>query len=187
MSIEDTKKYFEGFPEAPASDSFKWVDPQGFEHLSTIRAWHFKPLLDAFTDAQTLIIAAGGKPVNNSPQPAPALEQKVQERDTQGLPVVDGDGKAVMIPLTEGTRIFTVAHLFHDQTKSGKDVLKVVTLEAPYNTKYGVNCFRGGPDNWKTWALGLNNTYLPDPGFKHVVIRDPVGESKYPEIVEFRV
>jgi hypothetical protein len=116
---------------------------------------------------------------------APAGD-KVQERDPQGLPLVDGEGKPVMIKLAPGVRLYAVASIFHDKTKNGKDVLKVVTQEEPYNTKYGVALFHGGPDGWKSWPSGVDNKYVPPEGFKKVIIRDPEGESKYPEVIEFQ-
>ena len=33
------QEYFSGFPEAPASDTFRWVDNLGNEHMTTLRAW----------------------------------------------------------------------------------------------------------------------------------------------------
>lgn len=112
-------------------------------------------------------------------------------RDEQGLPVVDGEQKPVFTELPPGVKLYTVQHLMHGKTKpneknpTGMDVVNVITIEAPYNTKYGVKCFHPtGLDNWKTWVQDAPQ--VPLPGFFHVLIRDPQGESKFPEVVEFR-
>jgi hypothetical protein len=101
MTIEETKAYFEGFPEAPCSDSFKWVDPQGFEHLTTLRAWHFKPLMNAYTEAQMTIIELGGKPISTQQKVTPAPQ--VQEKDENGVPVVDQEGQHEYTIVVEDT------------------------------------------------------------------------------------
>jgi hypothetical protein len=182
MAIEETKKYFEGFPEAPASDSFKWQDAQGYEHMLTLRAWHVKPLMNAILEAQMAIVEVGGKPISNQPKTMPpALVQATEN----GIPVINVEGEPVMIPAPAGVRTYNVKALFHDQTKNGKDVLKVVTNEEPYNTKYGVSCFHGGPEGWKAWALGVENKYVPSKGFLKVDIQDPEGENKYANILRF--
>jgi len=179
-----TKEYWSGFPEAPVSDSCKWIDPQGFEHLSTLRAWSPENLLSQFARFQAAILALDGRPINNQPKTAPVPQ--VQEHDETGLPVVDAEGQPVMQPAPGGTKEYTVKALFHDKTKSGKDVLKVVTEEAPYNTKYGASCWHGGPEGWKSWAEGVENKYLPPKGFGHVLIRDPEKEGGYPEVGQFK-
>lgn len=89
----------------------------------------------------------------------------------------------------DGAKVFTVAQVFHDKTKNGKDVLKVVTVEAPYATKFGVSCFHPGPefDGWKNWPIGGKDPvkYAPPAGATHVVIR-PAPEGGYPDVIEFR-
>lgn len=183
--LDDTREYWAGFPEAPASDSFKWVDALGYEHLTTLRAYSPHLLLAQIGKVTNALADIGGKPINNKPMQAPVAQ--VQERDEAGLPVVDAEGKAVMINLPQGTNVYTVKALFHDKNKNGdKDLLKVVTEEAPYNTKYGVTCFHGGPDGWKKWPVGPDNKYMPTPDFAKVVIQAPEGEGKYANVVEFR-
>lgn len=189
MSIEDTKKYFEGFPEAPCSDTFRWVDPQGFEHLMTLRAWHINPLMTAITEAQVEILGLGGIPAGKqSVSPAPAAQ--VQERDENGTPVVDPEGKPVMASLPAGTSMYTVKGMYHAQTKAGKDALRVVVEEKPHNSKYGHYCFHPPFSDWKNWPLaaseGTPALFAPPPGCGHVIIRDPQDGGKYPEILEFR-
>jgi hypothetical protein len=182
--LQETKEYWKDFPEAPVSDSFKWVDPQGFEHLSTLRAWSPSNLISQYSKFQAAILALDGKPINSRPQPMPKQEM-VQEKDEQGLPVVDPDGNPILQPAPAGERNYNVAAFFHDKTKNGKDVLKVVTVEQPYNTKYGVSAFHGGPEGWKNWALGVENKYAPTKGFLKVAIKDPDDFNKYPEILSF--
>ena len=182
MTIEDTKKYFEGFPEAPASDSFKWTDAQGFEHMLTLRAWHVQPLMKAIGEAQVEIFAVGGKPAGQV-LPAPA---KIQERDEIGTPVVDGEGKPVMVDLPKNTRLFAVKGFYHGVTKSNKDVLKVVVEEKPYSGKYGHVVFDAPFAEWKAWPLAGDPPGLFSvKGFGHVVIVDPAEGEKYPTIGAF--
>jgi hypothetical protein len=150
----------------------------------------------------TALIAQVGETLKNNkgwtliPPPltqAPATPNNtIQMRDDSGLPVVDENQQPVKVSLPSGTRVYQIQSVYHDQTKPkdgkpGKDVLKIVTIEDPYNTKYGVSCFHpNGIDGWKTWPVGVENKYAPPAGLNHVVIRDPQGDSKYPEVVEFR-
>lgn len=113
-------------------------------------------------------------------------KQQVQLHTEDGLPVVNADGEPEMIELPKGTRVYTANAIWHDKTKTGKDVLKVTTLEEPYNTKYGVTAFHGGPDGWKTWPLGIEHQYKAPKQFAHVIIKDPEGEGKYPEVIRFQ-
>lgn len=192
MDHEEIQKFWQGFPEAPVSDSCKWIDPQGYEHLTTVRAWTIPGLFDALVKLQGAIVNVDGRPINQQPKPAPvAPPAQIQERDDTGTPMVDADQNPVMINLPAGTRLYAVAALYHDQTKPkdgkpGKDVLKVITREEPYNTKYGVTSFGHGPDGWKTWPLGVENKFIPPAGFQQVVIRDPEPGGKYADVVEFR-
>jgi hypothetical protein len=128
------------------------------------------------------IVEVGGKPINNQPKEMP---QAMVQAHQDGVPVVNTEGEPVMIPAPSGVRTYNVASFFHDKTKSGKDVLKVVTVEQPYNTKYGVACFHGGPEGWKDWQLGVDNKFAPTKGFLKVTIKDPEGESKYANVESF--
>lgn len=183
MEHEEVRKYWEGFPEAPASDTFKWTDEHGFEHMTTIRSWSFAGLLDQITKAGNSIVGAGGKAANAVKEQPKTTIPLV---DGAGVQVVDSSGMPAVVDLPQGTRLFTVKAFFHDKTKTGKDTLKVVTNEPPYDSKYGVNCFNGGPAGWKQWPEGVENKYAPTDGFRQVIIRDPEGEGKYPQIVDFR-
>lgn len=178
---DDLKEYWEGFPEAPCTDTFKWLDAEGYDHLTTLRAYSPHLLFKQMEKTISGIRDIGGKPVGQG-MPIPA----VQEIDASGLPVVDGDGNPVMKEMPADTHLFTVKALFHDVTKSNKDVLKVVTVEEPYNTKYGVSCFHPAIEGWKVWAIGPDNKHEPPAGYGHVVIQDAGGERKYADVIEFR-
>ena len=187
MAIEDTKKYFEGFPEAPASDSFKWVDPQGFEHLTTIRAWHIKPLLNTYVEAQIAILELGGKPISSQQKVTPAPVTQIQEK-VDGLPVTDPDGNPSMINLPPGTALYSIKGFYHGKNKAGdKDFLCVVVNEKPHNGKYGHKVFHPPFSDWKAWQVAGDPPGLFSvPGYGHVVIRDAAEGEKYPEIVDLR-
>lgn len=196
MSENETKpeprEYWQGFPEAPFSDSFKWTDAAGFEHLTTVRGWSLTALMHSIAKAEEAITAGEGKPINSRPQVTPAPENTIPLRDENGTLVVDANTmQPQMVPLPEGVHLFTVAGLAHDKTKSGKDVLKVWTVETPYNGGYGVSCFHPPAEigHWKTWALMSKDNkvrYAPPKGFEKVLIRDPKQDGGYPDVVEFR-
>ncbi len=154
----------------------KLIDPRTFES-------DFAALMAATQN----IVNKFGVTLTPPPLPdAPVKTAQIQLTDELGTPVVDAEGNPQMIELPKGVHVFTVKALFHDQTKTGKDVIKVITVEEPYNTKYGVSAFHGGPENWKTWPLGVDTKYAPPKGFGHVVIRDPEGESKYANVERFQ-
>jgi hypothetical protein len=123
-----------------------------------------------------------GKP---GKMPEPPV-QKIQERDETGAPVVDENHEPKMVDLPHDVHVFTVSQVFHDQTKGKMDVMKVVTVEKPYNTKYGVTCFHPPEqfEGWRSWTIGTR--FSPPVGAGHVVIRDPSGEAKWADVVEFR-
>jgi hypothetical protein len=186
------QEYYKGFPEAPFSDSFKWIDKEGFEHLSTIRSWSANSGMGAIEAAKKIIFDVEGKPLNNQAKPLPASSNTIPLRDENGTPVVDQDRNPIMAALPEGVHIFKVAGLAHDRTKTGnKDVLKVWTMEEPYNKGYGVSCFHPPSEvgDWKSWQLMSkeNKTrYMPPKGFEMVLIRDPKQDGGYPDVIEFR-
>lgn len=184
------QEYWKDFPEAPFSDTFKWTDGNGFEHMTTIRGWQFSSMYQSIAKAETHILETGGKPVNSK---LPAPQSTIPVTDETGIPVVDGNtGKPVTTNLPEGVHLFTVSGLVHDKNKDGtKDLLKVFTVEAPYNKGYGVTCFHAPPElkGFTSWAVTSKENkamYAPPENLKHVLIRDPKGEGKYPDVVEFR-
>lgn len=86
ISLQD---YWKDFPEAPFSDTFKWIDSDGFEHMTTVRGWGDKSLSDGINKAKALIQYNGGKPVSNraqpaaAPQPDPAAKIALEEGNKQ--------------------------------------------------------------------------------------------------------
>lgn len=125
--------------------------------------------------------------------PKPVPSTKTPLVDETGTPVVDAQtGAPVMTDLPAGVKVYRVAGLAHDKTATTKkDVLKVWTAEEPYNKGYGVSCFHPPAEigNWKSWALMSKENkvrYPPPAGFELVLIRDPQGEGKYPDVIEFR-
>ena len=180
------QEYFKDFPEAPFSDSFKWVDDKGFEHLSTARSWSWQSLLQSTEQFIDGITEIGGKPPKENRAPA----TQVQERTEDGTPVIDGDGKPVMKSLPDGINLYTVKQVFHGKTQNGKDYLGVTTEEKPHNRKWGVKCFHPGDvvPGWKQWPIGAETPtyYAPPESAKKVVIREATGEGTYPEVMEFR-
>lgn len=65
-----SQEYWQGFPEAPASDTFKWIDGEGFEHMTTLRAWNGGSLYKSIAEFVSHIKESGGR--NLVPQQAPA-------------------------------------------------------------------------------------------------------------------
>ena len=114
------QEYFAGYPEATASDTFKWIDKHGFEHMTTLRTWThggLKKIVDEFVNAQL----ADGAKVERPIPPAPTAQ--VQDRDATGLPIVDGEGKPVMIGLPEGVKIYNVKQYFMDRPRMERTIL----------------------------------------------------------------
>jgi hypothetical protein len=185
--LQETKEYWAGFPEAPASDSFKWVDTQGFEHLTTIRAWTPSNLFSQMGKMQAAIIATDGKPVSTQQKVTAAPVAQVQEK-IDGMPVVDADGNPMMIPLPANEKLYTIKGFYHGQNKDKtKDFLKVVVEEKPHNGKYGHNVFHHPFNDWKAWPLAADPPGLYSmPGYGHVVLRDPKEGEKWAEVVDLR-
>jgi hypothetical protein len=191
LEKQTPQEYWKDFPEAPFSTSFKWLDANGFEQLTTLRGWQFSSLFRTIGQAEEIITSNGGTPINNQPKPLPASANTIPVRDENGTPVVDADRNPVMTSLPDGVHLFKVAGLAHDKTKTGKDVLKVWTVEEPYSKGYGVSCFHPPAEvgDWKAWQLMSreNKTrYMPPKGFELVLIRDPQKEGGYPDVIEFR-
>lgn len=69
--IDDTREYWAGFPEAPVSDTFKWIDAAGFEHMLTLRAYSPHLLFRQIEKTIAGIADIGGKPVNSKAPTAP--------------------------------------------------------------------------------------------------------------------
>jgi hypothetical protein len=72
--IEQAKAYWQGFPEAPFSDTFKWIDSEGYEHMMTVRGWSGGKVIESVQKAEAKIAELGGMaptkqrvPVSNEP------------------------------------------------------------------------------------------------------------------------
>lgn len=98
---------------------------------------------------------------------------------------IDDQGNTEAIPLPPGQRVYTVKELYHTKSRNGdKDLLKIVTVEDPYNTKYGVTAFNAPIQGWKDWPL--ETRYSAPEGCKQVVIEDPQKDGGYPTVRDMR-
>lgn len=79
------QEYYKDFPEAPFSDTFKWVDSNGYEHMITVRSWSATSLLQALKQTQEHITEFGGTPVNKT-----NLQQKPVSTEPTYHPVEEG-------------------------------------------------------------------------------------------------
>jgi hypothetical protein len=82
--IDDTREYWAGFPEAPCSDSFKWIDSTGYEHMLTIRAYSPQLLFRQIEKVVSGLADIGGKPIGKpvsapAPKPDPAAKIAAEE------------------------------------------------------------------------------------------------------------
>lgn len=185
----NAKDFWQGFPEAPFSDTFKWIDAEGYEHMLTIRGWEGGAMLKAVEKAKEFISGLGGKPVGKfSPAPTASSEPvMVPMTDENGTAIVGLDHQPIMEKV-ENAKVYTIEGVAHDKTSNGKDVLKVFTVEQEsfISRKYGVNCFHAPAQykDFKNWPTGAK--YAPKDGATHVVIKAPEGDSKYANIVDFR-
>jgi hypothetical protein len=68
------QEYFKGFPEAPASDTFKWIDGVGIEHMTTIRAWSGTIVYNETAKFIKHVTDSGGRTaaLQSAPKPAQA-------------------------------------------------------------------------------------------------------------------
>jgi hypothetical protein len=73
MSEENVRPqdYFAGFPEAPASDTMKWIDALGYEHMTTIRAWSGTILYKEVAKFIATVQETGGRTAALQPAPKP--------------------------------------------------------------------------------------------------------------------
>ena len=185
--LEETKAYWESFPEAPCSISWRWMDEVGFEFQTTIRAWTPSNLFSQTEKVKSAIIDLGGKPISTQQKVTPAPVAQIQEHDELGLPVVNEEGEPSMVNLPKGTAVYTIKGWYHGQTKAGEDALKVVVNEKPYNGKYGHYVFHPPFSEWKQWPLAGDPPGLFEvKGYTQVIIRDPEEGKKYPEIVSIK-
>jgi len=104
---EETKsaqEYWKGFPESPVSSTFKWTDPEGYEHMTTMRAYSTAQLLQLIVRFKAELAEFGGVPKGevkvspaqssiyewlNNPDGTPAIEKG------KTTLLVDGGGKSL--------------------------------------------------------------------------------------------
>ena len=73
MNAEELKEYWAGFPEAPLSDTFKYIDVEGFEHMITVRGWEGAAFFGTIGIVKANILGQGGiAPATRNLTPAPA-------------------------------------------------------------------------------------------------------------------
>lgn len=122
------------------------------------------------------------KPEAPAPEPV-----RVPMIDENGTPLVDQNQQPIMETI-DGASVYTVKAVAHVKTQSGKEALAVFTTENEewISRKYGMKCFHAPEEykDFKSWPLDAQ--YAPKDGARHVVVRPPSGDSKYPQIVSFR-
>jgi hypothetical protein len=184
---EDPRSYWAGFPEAPYSDSFKWIDDKGFEHLSTVRGWSFPAMLSSLQKAEQVILDTGGKPIiskENRPAPeAPKLEAPASQNPNEPRYVDPAE-----LELKPGQHVFTVKEVFRDKNGDGSKYMLKVVLEEQYqygNGKWGISYFKtdGAYAGWTKWELGKR--FAPSREAGRVIVEDPKPGGKFANIVAF--
>lgn len=181
---EDPRQYWQGFPEAPYSDSFKWTDDKGFEHLSTVRGWTFRAILSSIQKAEQAILEMGGRPAGKEPRPEAPKMAPPEEPDPHEPRYVD----PAELELRPGQHLFHVKELFRDKTNDGSKYMLKVVLEEPYeygNGKWGISYFKtdGVYAGWTKWELGKR--YAPSREGAKVIVEDPKPGGKYANVVAF--
>ena len=151
MELKDLKDYWNGFPEAPYSDTFKWVDQNGYEHMLTVRGWSGSAVLDAVNKAIEAITAANGhNPSHRAPIPAPQNNEPVR------VPLDEHGNEQPAVKVASAGRLSWEA-------KDGKTwfkVMDIVVAAGEKGTKYGVTVW---PEVLKAAGLDVSDTSnLPD-------------------------
>lgn len=119
IAIQD---YFKGFPESPASDTIRWVDGAGFDHMTTIRAWSGTILYSEMAKFIGTVIETGGKPVNTPHAPAPTAAPKPASTPAP-IPQANASGTSIMVKKIKVTQDVkdgatrTIVDLFRDGDK----------------------------------------------------------------------
>jgi hypothetical protein len=88
-AFDKAKEYWKEFPEAPFSDSFKWTDVHGFEHLTTVRGWTFPAMMTSLERAASAIFDLQGKPAGVRTPAAQPQEPSRQPIDDSGHELPD--------------------------------------------------------------------------------------------------
>lgn len=130
-AVDKAREYWNGFPEAPYSDSFKWVDTNGFEHLSTVRAWTGGTLLSGIERITTAIFERGGVPAGQYRATVPSGNNSPEPVRTP----IDDNGNA--LPDVKSAVAGRLSWEVHDGKTSYK-VLDAVFPAGEKGTKYGI-------------------------------------------------
>ena len=99
---QTAQEYWSGFPEAPVSSTFKWIDPDGFDHMTTFRAYSGGQLLQIVDKFKQEVLAIGGLPAGFGRSSAPTVATPGTSdaydwlRDPDGKPVIE-KGKATLL------------------------------------------------------------------------------------------
>jgi len=72
---QTAREYFSSFPEAPVSDTLKWIDSDGYEHLLTIRGYSVSSVMKVIAETRLAIAEQGGKPPSKNLAPAAPAPQ----------------------------------------------------------------------------------------------------------------
>ena len=100
MTEPTPQEYWKDFPEAPVSSTFKWTDADGYEHMTTFRAYSGGTILQVIDKFKSELAAIGGIPATYKKQAPEKTDAKLDwMRDGDGKPVID---KGKMILLVEG-------------------------------------------------------------------------------------
>lgn len=148
QAFEKTKEYWKEFPEAPFSDSFKWIDKNGFDHISIARGWTFPALMTSIERATTAILEAGGKSLYATPPAAATANPPPAEPTRQ--PIDDGGNELPDVKTARAGRLSV-------EMKDGKYFYKVmdaVFMPGEKSTKYGINVW---PEVLKAAKLDVSN------------------------------
>lgn len=173
--------------ELTFSDTFRYLDPAGFEHMVCVKAVTWEGLQILLQEARTDLVSNNNKPLISSNlritnEPLPSAESAPRT-----VPARDG-GDVIALP--PDVHLFTVKELFHDTNQDGTyHMLKVVIEEQDYqyaNGNYGISCFHpeSAYPNWQKWQVEQRKS--PSENADMVLVRDPQGKSKRAEVIEFR-
>lgn len=182
------------------SDSFRFIDAYGFEHLVSLHADTWDELTVALAGAVAEISASNGRPlISNSlslssasygtMEPAPVLPPAETPEPAPAPAYVPADD----LQLEPGQHVFDIMELFHDASQDGRThTLKVVIDPAAGyshdNGKWGIAFFAndataGVYAGWVKWQK--NHRYPPNPELTRVIVQDPKQGSKRASVVGF--
>jgi hypothetical protein len=145
--------YFQGFPEAPASDTFKWIDALGYEHMTTIRAWSGTILYNELskfvayleeTGARTAALQPAPKPAQ-APAPKPAIANasgtSFKISKIKVTPEIKDGAQRIMVELFQDGRQWADIKAFYTTSEAAQTAFSSVTdLDFKTASEYQINC-----------------------------------------------